>query len=152
MLEPSSREVTIPWTPKPSHELPVAIAWLSKLIIDAVVARDADEAIRWVVIELGLVGAQTLVTRSLALVRQTLGARLAVDTNAKILEKAISLDLRHFEDAEFYDRLTRARREASGVQSMPSRRSPSARSRYEARCAIDARCAAGCATMAIPLS
>jgi hypothetical protein len=30
-----------------------------------------------------------------------------------ILEKALTLDLRHFEDSEFYDKLTRARREAS---------------------------------------
>jgi ATP-binding cassette subfamily B protein len=30
-----------------------------------------------------------------------------------ILEKALTLDLRHFEDPEFYDQLTRARREAS---------------------------------------
>ena len=30
-----------------------------------------------------------------------------------ILEKALTLELRHFEDAEFYDKLTRARREAS---------------------------------------
>ena len=31
----------------------------------------------------------------------------------RILEKALELALRHFEDAEFYDKLTRARREAS---------------------------------------
>ncbi len=30
-----------------------------------------------------------------------------------ILEKALTLDLQHFEDSEFYDKLTRARREAS---------------------------------------
>jgi ATP-binding cassette subfamily B protein len=30
-----------------------------------------------------------------------------------ILEKALTLDLEHFEDSEFYDRMTRARREAS---------------------------------------
>ena len=30
-----------------------------------------------------------------------------------ILEKALTLDLHHFEDSEFYDKLTRARREAS---------------------------------------
>ena len=30
-----------------------------------------------------------------------------------VLEKALTLDLRHFEDSEFYDKLTRARREAS---------------------------------------
>jgi hypothetical protein len=42
-----------------------------------------------------------------------LGARLSVDINVKILSKAISLDLSHFEDPKFYDQLTRARREAS---------------------------------------
>ena len=30
-----------------------------------------------------------------------------------ILEKALTLELAHFEDSEFYDKLTRARREAS---------------------------------------
>src|SRR3546814_4137724 len=30
-----------------------------------------------------------------------------------ILEKALTLQLAHFEDSEFYDKLTRARREAS---------------------------------------
>src|SRR5438132_12370445 len=30
-----------------------------------------------------------------------------------ILEKALTLELQHFEDSDFYDKLTRARREAS---------------------------------------
>jgi ATP-binding cassette, subfamily B, bacterial len=51
--------------------------------------------------------------RGLALVRQLLGARLGIDINVAILEKALGLDLRYFEDPEFYDKLTRARREAS---------------------------------------
>jgi ATP-binding cassette subfamily B protein len=42
-----------------------------------------------------------------------LGARLSLDVNAMILDKALTLELRHFEDPEFYDQLTRARREAS---------------------------------------
>ena len=33
--------------------------------------------------------------------------------NVMILEKALTLELTHFEDSEFYDKLTRARREAS---------------------------------------
>src|SRR2546430_6833054 len=33
--------------------------------------------------------------------------------NVMILEKALTLELQHFEDSEFYDKLTRARREAS---------------------------------------
>ena len=45
--------------------------------------------------------------------RQLVGSRLGIDVNVAILEKALALDLRHFEDADFYDKLTRARREAS---------------------------------------
>ena len=33
--------------------------------------------------------------------------------NVLILEKALKLELRHFEDSDFYDRLTQARRQAS---------------------------------------
>jgi len=51
--------------------------------------------------------------RVLGLVRQLVGLRLGIDLNVRILEKALRLDLAHFEDAEFYDKLTRARREAS---------------------------------------
>src|SRR5262249_45266812 len=36
-----------------------------------------------------------------------------IDINVAILEKAIGLDLTAFEDPEFYDKMTRARREAS---------------------------------------
>ena len=54
-----------------------------------------------------------VVQRGLGLVRSVLGARLGVDINVSILEKALGLDLQFFEDPEFYDKLTRARREAS---------------------------------------
>src|SRR5262249_14207220 len=49
----------------------------------------------------------------LGLTRALLGARLALDINVLILEKATTLELRHFEDGKFYDSLTKARREAS---------------------------------------
>ena len=93
--------------------LPPLVAWVGKMIVDAVVARSAEQALRWVLVELGVVAVQALVQRGLALLRQTLGARLALDVNVAILEKAQTLELRHFEDPEFYDQLTRARREAS---------------------------------------
>jgi ATP-binding cassette subfamily B protein len=38
---------------------------------------------------------------------------LGADVNIQILEKAVQLELKHFEDSKFYDQLTRARREAS---------------------------------------
>ncbi len=92
---------------------PLGVAYAGKRIVDAVVARSAAETTRWVLVELALVIGLAIVQRGLGLVRSLLGARLGVDINVAILEKALGLDLRFFEDAEFYDKLTRARREAS---------------------------------------
>jgi ATP-binding cassette subfamily B protein len=104
--------------------LPPFVAWVGKLIIDAVIAaHDAlpgaaravalQRAVRLVALELGAVTAMAGFERLLGLVRQLVGLRLGIDLNVRILEKAEKLSLRHFEDAEFYDKLTRARREAS---------------------------------------
>ncbi len=93
--------------------LPPAAAWVGKALVDTVVARAPDAAVRWVAIELALVAATVLVSRSGGLLRQTLGARLGQLVNVRVLEKALSLDLSDFEDPTFYDQLTRARREAS---------------------------------------
>ncbi len=104
--------------------LPPVVAYIGKLIIDAVIATHAaaagaahDAAVahttRLVAIELGAVSAIALLERSLGLVRQLVGSHLGIDVNVAILEKAQTLDLRHFEDPEFYDKLVRARREAS---------------------------------------
>src|SRR5262245_27075617 len=104
--------------------LPPFVAWVGKLIIDAVVAahgalpgaaRSAalERGVRLVALELGAVVAMAGCERGLGLVRQLVGLRLGIDLNVRILEKAEKLSLRHFEDPEFYDKLTRARREAS---------------------------------------
>jgi ATP-binding cassette, subfamily B, bacterial len=90
-----------------------AIALAGKHIVDAVVAGSRDETVRWVLVELGLVLGQATIGRAGGLVRSVLGSRLGNDINIAILERAQRLELRHFEDPEFYDRLTRARREAS---------------------------------------
>ncbi|HEX4462777.1 MAG TPA: ABC transporter ATP-binding protein [Polyangia bacterium] len=96
-----------------SAVLPLGIAYAGKGIVDDVVARSASQTMRWVVIELAIVATQALTQRGLAFVRSLLGARLAVDINVRILEKALTLELRHFEDGRFYDSLVKARREAS---------------------------------------
>ncbi|MDQ3231357.1 MAG: ABC transporter ATP-binding protein/permease [Pseudobdellovibrionaceae bacterium] len=93
--------------------LPLLIAWLGKLIIDAVVAGDSDLTLQWVAIELGVMLFQSFSQRGLSLCRQLIGGRLAIDINVRILEKALTLDLKDFENPEFYDQLVRARREAS---------------------------------------
>lgn len=51
--------------------------------------------------------------RGLIICQSLLRALMGQRVNVLILEKALTLDLRQFEDSEFYDKLTNARREAS---------------------------------------
>jgi len=93
--------------------LPLGTAYAGKRIVDAVVAHSRDLALRWVIGELAIVALLAIVMRGLSVTRTILGSRLGVDVNVAILEKTLTLDLRSFEDPDFYDQLTRARREAS---------------------------------------
>jgi ATP-binding cassette subfamily B protein len=93
--------------------LPLGVAYAGKAIVDGVVAHDRDATFTWVLVELAFAAGLAISARGLGVVRTILGSRLGVDVNLTILEKAQKLDLRHFEDSEFYDQMTRARREAS---------------------------------------
>jgi ATP-binding cassette subfamily B protein len=93
--------------------LPLSIAYAGKRIVDAVVLHNRTLTLDWVAVELLLVALSAATQRGQGLVRSLLGARLGTDVNVQILDKALRLDLSFFEDAEFYDKLTRARREAS---------------------------------------
>lgn len=93
--------------------LPIAIAWAGKGIVDAVVARDVDAALAWVLVELLFVAALGAALRGASTVRALLGVRLGLAVNLEILGKTQHLELHHFQDPEFYDALTRARREAT---------------------------------------
>jgi len=100
--------------------LPALVAYLGKLIVDAVVAATQSDltgysgaALRYLGLEAIAVailsGGQQGVTLCQSLLRVLLGQKV----NELILEKALTLDLAHFEDSEFYDKMSRARREAS---------------------------------------
>ncbi|HTA89116.1 MAG TPA: ABC transporter ATP-binding protein [Polyangiaceae bacterium] len=93
--------------------LPLLIAYAGKRIIDAVVLHSRPLTLNWVAFELLFVALSAANQRGQGLARSLLGARLGTDVNVQILDKALRLDLSFFEDAEFYDKLTRARREAS---------------------------------------
>jgi ATP-binding cassette subfamily B protein len=101
--------------------LPAAIAWVGKLIIDAVVVASAqpqNEAARelvwrYVAWELGLAVVALLLTRITGFARELLRVSLGNLLNERILDKALTLELRHFEDSETYDIMQNARREAS---------------------------------------
>jgi ATP-binding cassette subfamily B protein len=96
-----------------SAVLPLGLAWVGKRIIDSAVAHDPHRTVRYVLVELALAAGLGLATQARDLASSVLGARLSLDVNLDILEKATELELEHFEDAQFYDQLTRARREAS---------------------------------------
>ena len=103
--------------------LPAAMAWVGALIIDAVVAaaqlaKDSGdirmrEIFTLVAAEAGIVAALAGSQRGISLCQALLRAQLGQRVNLMILEKAVTLELAQFEDSEFYDKLTRARREAS---------------------------------------
>lgn len=101
--------------------LPAAIAYVGAHLVDAVVAasqassgeRDFRPVLGWVVFEGILVAAMAGTQRGLGLCQSLLRAQLGHRINDMILHKALTLDLAQFEDSEFYDKLTRARREAS---------------------------------------
>ncbi|HET7542787.1 MAG TPA: ABC transporter ATP-binding protein [Polyangiaceae bacterium] len=119
------RTLSLVWTSSPSlliylsglsmagAVIPLLVAYAGKRIVDAVVQHSRPLTLNWVALELLFVALSAATQRGQGLVRSLLGARLGTDVNVEILDKALRLDLSFFEDAEFYDKLTRARREAS---------------------------------------
>ena len=103
--------------------LPAGVAYIGANIVDAVVTASRLWAanghaplapvFKWVALEGILLAALAGAQRGLSLCQSLLRAQLGQRVNVMILEKALTLELAHFEDSEFYDKLTRARREAS---------------------------------------
>jgi ATP-binding cassette subfamily B protein len=99
--------------------LPAAVAYVGAQIVDAVVAAIGHGAagtprvLELVALEGVLVACVAAAQRGINLCQSLLRAQLGQRVNVMILDKALTLTLAHFEDSEFYDKLTRARREAS---------------------------------------
>ena len=135
MFAYSSRALALVWTTnKPlsvmlalltlvAGVLPAAIAYVGAQIVDAVIhAADFHRhtgttlfgpVVKYVGLEAVAVAVSSMAQRGISLVQSLLRAQLGQRVNVMILEKALTLDLTQFEDSEFYDKLTRARREAS---------------------------------------
>ncbi len=99
--------------------LPASVAFVGSRIVDSVVAAirsggtDSSRVLEFVLLEGILVASIAAAQRGLSFCQSLLRAQLGQRVNVMILEKALTLELQHFEDSEFYDKLTRARREAS---------------------------------------
>jgi ATP-binding cassette subfamily B protein len=99
--------------------VPAGVAYIGSLIVDAVVAAvqhpggSVRHVFELVLLEGAFVASTAAAQRGISLCQSLLRAQLGQRVNVMILEKALTLELQHFEDSEFYDKLTRARREAS---------------------------------------
>jgi ATP-binding cassette subfamily B protein len=98
---------------------PLASLWIGKLIIDRVIAirsdgADPSELWRLVAIEVAIVLAGELLSRTSALVESLLGDQFTNYTSIRLMEHAATLDLYLFEDPAFYDKMDRARRQTTG--------------------------------------
>jgi ATP-binding cassette subfamily B protein len=111
--------------------VPVATLYVGKLIIDDVVrllrlpghpatlegwwhAGLIDNLVLLLVAELALAILSDVLRRIIALIETLLAEQVTNGSSVRLMEHAASLDLEDFEDAEFQDRLERARRQTSG--------------------------------------
>jgi ATP-binding cassette, subfamily B, bacterial len=103
--------------------IPAGIAYLGKLIVDAVVAAlaanqagaapDHAHVLLLVAAEGLLVAGLSGVQRGIDFCQSLLRVLLSQRVHFLILDKALTLSLAQFEDSELYDKLNRARQEAS---------------------------------------
>jgi ATP-binding cassette subfamily B protein len=100
--------------------IPLAMLWISKLILDGVVAwikhgsGNARALWKLVALELGLAVLSDLLARANSLADSLLGDRFTNRISVRLIEHATQLDLASFEDPVFYDKLERARRQTTG--------------------------------------
>jgi ATP-binding cassette subfamily B protein len=104
--------------------VPLTVLWIGKLIIDGVVgamaAHAAGRVVDWrhlvqlVLLELGIAVIGEAAARAGTLFESLLGDLFSNRVSVRLMEHAATLDLRHFEDPEFYDHLERARRQTVG--------------------------------------
>jgi ATP-binding cassette, subfamily B, bacterial len=108
--------------------LPSAIAIIGKFIVDSVVLANQSRsqmpsgaslwdyqqtAINYVCLEAIAIVLLGAAQKGVVVCQSLLRVLLAQRVNELILEKALTLDLTHFEDSEFYDKMSQARSQAS---------------------------------------
>lgn len=111
--------------------MPVVMLWIGKLIIDEIVRLTTAGVFvggidEWfaggalahlgmlVLLEFGLAMISDALGRAIALTDSLLGDLFTNKTSVRMMEHAATLDLAHFEDADFQDQMERARRQTSG--------------------------------------
>jgi ATP-binding cassette, subfamily B, bacterial len=116
---------------------PIAMLWVGKLIIDDVVrltgiappgpgfadwwaSGELNHVLTLLLVELALVVGMDVINRGMNLVDSILSELHSNQMSMDLMAHAARLDLRHFESAEYQDRLERARRQAAGRNALLS--------------------------------
>jgi ATP-binding cassette, subfamily B, bacterial len=99
--------------------VPVATLWVAKLIIDTVVAARMGRpnlSRLWFLVglELMIVAIGEALDKASTAVEALFGELCSNHMSERLISHAAALDLRHFEDPAFYDRLERAQRQTTG--------------------------------------
>jgi ATP-binding cassette, subfamily B, bacterial len=107
--------------------VPLATLYVGKLIIDEIVHLAGSEAARdlthlWFLVsaEFAIAIGSDLLSRGIALLDGLLGDLLSNRTSVRLMEHAARLELERFEDASFYDKLERARRQTTSRMTLMS--------------------------------
>jgi len=98
--------------------IPVSSLYVGKLIVDEVLALiashgDTHQLLVLLATEFGLALLTAVLGRGISLVDALLGDLVANATSINLMKHAATLDLQQFENAEFYDKLDRARRQTT---------------------------------------
>ncbi len=100
--------------------IPLLMLYIGKEIIDEVIrlmndgGEDYDYLWLMIGLELALAVFSELISRSITLLDSLLGDLFSNKSSVQIIRHAATLDLYQFEDADFYDKLERARRQTTG--------------------------------------
>ncbi len=98
--------------------IPIGVLWTGKLIIDEVLTPGHPRLWTFLFIEAGLAILNDFLSRAISLSDSLLGDRFTNHVSVRLMHHASHLDLLHFEDPEFYDKLERARRQTSNRLSL----------------------------------
>jgi len=126
------------WRTKPSYGvgilllrlvsafIPVAMLWVAGRLIDAVAVNIGSASPDWALIgqlialELGLALASDVLGRLTGLLESLLGDLFSNEMSVRLMKHAATLDLQHFEDPDFFDKMQRARRQTMGRVALMS--------------------------------
>lgn len=109
-----------------SSLIPIATLWVGKDIIDEVILQIGNADVQLnrlyilIAIEFGLVIIDDVINRLINLTDGLLGTLYSNASSVELIQKTAKVELQYLEDADFYDKLERARKQTSSRVSLLS--------------------------------